>query len=139
MADSGRSSVLVHILVIALCLTAFGFAIAAERRRSTVLIPRPFFFFIRASRNKQASVHPKLRMRWIARMRGDLGVDSSACTEGFLRFGLIQGFWGCPRLSGPTHPTVTVGIITRPASRSLDSCPHHVFGVLYSFGKTYIG
>ncbi|GJM85493.1 hypothetical protein PR202_ga01946 [Eleusine coracana subsp. coracana] len=35
MADSGRSSVLVHILVIALCLTAFGFAIAAERRRST--------------------------------------------------------------------------------------------------------
>jgi hypothetical protein len=28
---------LVHILVIALCLTAFGFAIAAERRRSTVL------------------------------------------------------------------------------------------------------
>ncbi|EMS66481.1 hypothetical protein TRIUR3_23096 [Triticum urartu] len=31
------SSLLVHILVIALCLTAFGFAIAAERRRSTVL------------------------------------------------------------------------------------------------------
>ncbi|CAM0910582.1 unnamed protein product [Alopecurus aequalis] len=30
-----RSSLLVHILVIALCLTAFGFAIAAERRRST--------------------------------------------------------------------------------------------------------
>lgn len=29
------SSLLVHILVIALCLTAFGFAIAAERRRST--------------------------------------------------------------------------------------------------------
>jgi hypothetical protein len=27
----------VHILVVALCLTAFGFAIAAERRRSTVL------------------------------------------------------------------------------------------------------
>ncbi|CAL5052839.1 unnamed protein product [Urochloa decumbens] len=35
MGDTGRSSILVHILVIALCLTAFGFAIAAERRRST--------------------------------------------------------------------------------------------------------
>jgi hypothetical protein len=38
MVDMGRSSILVHILVVALCLTAFGFAIAAERRRSTVLI-----------------------------------------------------------------------------------------------------
>ena len=38
MGETGRtSSLLVHILVIALCLTAFGFAIAAERRRSTVL------------------------------------------------------------------------------------------------------
>ncbi|KAM0915887.1 hypothetical protein ACQ4PT_010543 [Festuca glaucescens] len=36
MGETGRtSSLLVHILVIALCLTAFGFAIAAERRRST--------------------------------------------------------------------------------------------------------
>jgi len=35
MGDVGRSSILVHILVIALCLAAFGFAIAAERRRST--------------------------------------------------------------------------------------------------------
>uniref|UniRef100_A0A0E0B0R2 Fiber protein Fb34 n=1 Tax=Oryza glumipatula TaxID=40148 RepID=A0A0E0B0R2_9ORYZ len=35
MGDTERSSILVHILVIALCLTAFGFAIAAERRRST--------------------------------------------------------------------------------------------------------
>lgn len=33
--DEGRSSTLVHIVVIALSLTAFGFAIAAERRRST--------------------------------------------------------------------------------------------------------
>ncbi|ONK81515.1 uncharacterized protein A4U43_C01F30000 [Asparagus officinalis] len=33
--DEGKSSTLVHILVIALSLTAFGFAIAAERRRST--------------------------------------------------------------------------------------------------------
>ncbi|KAG0461562.1 hypothetical protein HPP92_021496 [Vanilla planifolia] len=31
----GKSSTLVHILVVALSLTAFGFAIAAERRRST--------------------------------------------------------------------------------------------------------
>lgn len=31
----GKGSTLVHILVIALSLTAFGFAIAAERRRST--------------------------------------------------------------------------------------------------------
>jgi len=31
----------VHILVIALCLAAFGFAIAAERRRSTVLNTLP--------------------------------------------------------------------------------------------------
>ncbi|KAJ6813234.1 uncharacterized protein M6B38_144695 [Iris pallida] len=31
----GHSSTLVHIVVIALSLTAFGFAIAAERRRST--------------------------------------------------------------------------------------------------------
>ncbi|KAG8094352.1 hypothetical protein GUJ93_ZPchr0012g20888 [Zizania palustris] len=35
MGEGERSSILVHILVIALCLTAFGFAIAAERRRST--------------------------------------------------------------------------------------------------------
>uniref|UniRef100_A0ACD6AIJ4 Uncharacterized protein n=1 Tax=Avena sativa TaxID=4498 RepID=A0ACD6AIJ4_AVESA len=36
MGETGRtSSLLVHILVIALCLTAFGFAIAAERCRST--------------------------------------------------------------------------------------------------------
>uniref|UniRef100_A0A0D9WQ97 Fiber protein Fb34 n=1 Tax=Leersia perrieri TaxID=77586 RepID=A0A0D9WQ97_9ORYZ len=35
MGDTDRSSILVHLLVIALCLTAFGFAIAAERRRST--------------------------------------------------------------------------------------------------------
>lgn len=33
--EEGKSSTLVHILVIALSLTAFGFAIAAERRRST--------------------------------------------------------------------------------------------------------
>ncbi|KAJ8510424.1 hypothetical protein OPV22_000858 [Ensete ventricosum] len=31
----GKGSTLVHILAVALCLTAFGFAIAAERRRST--------------------------------------------------------------------------------------------------------
>ncbi|KAH0434810.1 hypothetical protein IEQ34_026746 [Dendrobium chrysotoxum] len=31
----GKSSTLVHILVVLLSLTAFGFAIAAERRRST--------------------------------------------------------------------------------------------------------
>ncbi|XP_008797836.1 uncharacterized protein LOC103712906 [Phoenix dactylifera] len=31
----GKASTLVHILVVALSLTAFGFAIAAERRRST--------------------------------------------------------------------------------------------------------
>jgi hypothetical protein len=40
-------------LVIALCLTAFGFAIAAERRRSTVLNYASslffFFFFISLS------------------------------------------------------------------------------------------
>ncbi|NP_001148769.1 hypothetical protein Zm00014a_036867 [Zea mays] len=35
MGDTGSSSILVHILVVALCLTAFGFAVAAERRRST--------------------------------------------------------------------------------------------------------
>ncbi|XP_078177290.1 sodium/hydrogen exchanger (DUF1218) [Carex rostrata] len=34
----GKGSTLVHVLVIALSLTAFGFAIAAERRRSTGLI-----------------------------------------------------------------------------------------------------
>jgi hypothetical protein len=32
----GKGSTLVHVVVIALSLTAFGFAIAAERRRSTV-------------------------------------------------------------------------------------------------------
>ena len=32
----GRGSTLVHVLVVALCLVAFGFAIAAERRRSVV-------------------------------------------------------------------------------------------------------
>nr|CAD1838430.1 unnamed protein product [Ananas comosus var. bracteatus] len=40
----GKGSTLVHVLVIALSLTAFGFAIAAERRRSTVSLislPRP--------------------------------------------------------------------------------------------------
>ncbi|KAJ0989162.1 hypothetical protein J5N97_007518 [Dioscorea zingiberensis] len=31
----GTGSMIVHIFVVALCLTAFGFAIAAERRRST--------------------------------------------------------------------------------------------------------
>lgn len=31
----GRGSTLVHLLAVALCLVAFGFAIAAERRRST--------------------------------------------------------------------------------------------------------
>jgi len=47
MGDVGRSSILVHILVIALCLAAFGFAIAAERRRSTVLytLPQAASFF----------------------------------------------------------------------------------------------
>jgi hypothetical protein len=38
---------LVHILVIALCLTAFGFAIAAERRRSTVLLSSFLFAYTR--------------------------------------------------------------------------------------------
>ncbi|XP_051122234.1 uncharacterized protein LOC127245417 [Andrographis paniculata] len=33
--DDGKGSTLVHLLVIVLSLTAFGFAIAAERRRST--------------------------------------------------------------------------------------------------------
>ncbi|WOK93466.1 hypothetical protein Cni_G02164 [Canna indica] len=35
MMGEGKGSTLVHILAIALCLTASGFAIAAERRRST--------------------------------------------------------------------------------------------------------
>lgn len=39
----GVGSTLVHVLVVALCLTAFGFAIAAERRRSTVSF---FFIFV---------------------------------------------------------------------------------------------
>ncbi|KMZ59031.1 hypothetical protein ZOSMA_70G00450 [Zostera marina] len=33
--DTGKSSSLVHLMVIILCLVAFGFSIAAERRRST--------------------------------------------------------------------------------------------------------
>ncbi|PWA98156.1 hypothetical protein CTI12_AA022040 [Artemisia annua] len=33
--SEGRGSSLVHLLVIVLCLVAFGFSIAAERRRST--------------------------------------------------------------------------------------------------------
>ncbi|PKA49250.1 hypothetical protein AXF42_Ash014152 [Apostasia shenzhenica] len=38
----GKSSTLVHILVVLLSLTAFGFAIAAERRRSTgKIVPDP--------------------------------------------------------------------------------------------------
>ncbi|KAJ3692379.1 hypothetical protein LUZ60_012729 [Juncus effusus] len=38
----GKGSTLVHVLVIALSLTAFGFAIAAERRRSTgKIVPDP--------------------------------------------------------------------------------------------------
>ncbi|KAL1295894.1 hypothetical protein AAHE18_19G244600 [Arachis hypogaea] len=36
----GRGSTLVHLLVVALCLVAFGFAIAAERRRSVGSIKR---------------------------------------------------------------------------------------------------
>ncbi|WOL10800.1 hypothetical protein Cni_G19559 [Canna indica] len=36
--EEGKGSTLVHILAIALCLTAFGFAIAAKRSRSTVVI-----------------------------------------------------------------------------------------------------
>lgn len=32
----GKGSTLVHLLAVVLCLVAFGFAIAAERRRSTV-------------------------------------------------------------------------------------------------------
>jgi len=32
----GRGSTLVHLLVIVFCLVAFGFAVAAERRRSVV-------------------------------------------------------------------------------------------------------
>lgn len=32
----GKGSSLVHLLAVVLCLVAFGFAIAAERRRSTV-------------------------------------------------------------------------------------------------------
>lgn len=39
----GKGSSLVHLLVIVLSLTAFGFAIAAERRRSTV--KKPFFLY----------------------------------------------------------------------------------------------
>ena len=59
MGDGGRSSILVHILVIALCLAAFGFAIAAERRRSTVLYTLPqaasFFPFASCIHDQQAS------------------------------------------------------------------------------------
>ena len=48
-----------HILVIALCLAAFGFAIAAERRRSTVLYTLPqaasFFPFASCIHDQQAS------------------------------------------------------------------------------------
>jgi len=46
----GRGSTLVHLLVIVFCLVAFGFAVAAERRRSVVsyycLSLSPFFIFI---------------------------------------------------------------------------------------------
>ncbi|RWV98539.1 hypothetical protein GW17_00038606 [Ensete ventricosum] len=41
-----KGSTLVQILAVALCLTAFGFAIAAERRRSTVTDRPPFLFFL---------------------------------------------------------------------------------------------
>lgn len=36
MVGEGKGSSLVHLLAVLLCLVAFGFAIAAERRRSTV-------------------------------------------------------------------------------------------------------
>jgi hypothetical protein len=40
----GKGSTLVHVLVVVLSLVAFGFAIAAERRRSTVSIFFTFHF-----------------------------------------------------------------------------------------------
>jgi hypothetical protein len=40
----GKGSTLVHLLVVVLCLVAFGFAIAAERRRSTVSKDFDFHF-----------------------------------------------------------------------------------------------
>jgi len=48
----GRGSTLVHLLVIVCCLVAFGFAVAAERRRSVVsyyslsLSLSPLFIFL---------------------------------------------------------------------------------------------
>jgi hypothetical protein len=78
----------VHILVIALCLAAFGFAIAAERRRSTVLntLPQVASCSSFASRiRKPASI---LQAPCAARARGDLGLDFNACIEDFLLFGL---------------------------------------------------
>ncbi|KAM7274734.1 hypothetical protein ACFE04_016600 [Oxalis oulophora] len=36
----GKGSTLVHLLVVTLCLVAFGFAIAAERRRSTCVFAK---------------------------------------------------------------------------------------------------
>jgi len=46
--EEGKGSTLVHLLVVVLSLVAFGFAIAAERRRSIVRTPPllfPFLFF----------------------------------------------------------------------------------------------
>lgn len=42
----GKGSTLVHLLVVVLSLVAFGFAIAAERRRSIVNFPFPLFSFM---------------------------------------------------------------------------------------------
>jgi hypothetical protein len=71
MGNTGSSSILVHILVVALCLTAFGFAIAAERRRSTVLTLAQVAFFSlpSASINKHPpptthTLHPKDAQIW---------------------------------------------------------------------------
>ena len=41
----GKGSTLVHLLVVVLCLVAFGFSIAAERRRSVVWANPPFLNF----------------------------------------------------------------------------------------------
>jgi len=42
--EEGKGSTLVHLLVVVLSLVAFGFAIAAERRRSIVRTPPPSSF-----------------------------------------------------------------------------------------------
>lgn len=123
----GKGSTLVHLLVIVLSLTAFGFAIAAERRRSTV---SPLCVCVVAYTFEQ-------ELSWVCRSQWNVVISffyCGFCNRCFVSWNCMLWCWLFCNLGFPVigimeqYRIILLGI----ASASCDVCDFVVSSYIYA-------